>query len=124
MRMNKMREILKKKKDGLFASGGILGAISAFIGASCCVLPLLLFQAGVSSAAIAQLGFFARNRDEFLIGSLILVIAGMVAAFWGGRRPRPRTLVIFAFALLFIVLTYNIPYHERELLIFFGFRQG
>ncbi|MCK0070729.1 hypothetical protein [Kordiimonas laminariae] len=119
-----MHKILKKKKNGLFAGGGILGAISAFIGASCCVLPLLLFQAGVSSAAIAQLGFFARYREEFLFGSLALVIAGIVASFWGGRRPSVRTLVIFAIALIFIGLAYIIPYHERELLIFFGFRQG
>lgn len=119
-----MLEVLKKKKERLLASGGFLGAISAFIGASCCVLPLLLFQAGVSSAAIAQLGFFARYRGEFLVGSLLLVIAGIIASFWSGKKPRLRTLVTFAFAIVFIILAYNIPYHERELLIYFGFRQG
>ncbi len=101
---------------GGILGGGMLGSVGAFIGASCCVLPILLFNMGVGSAFIAQLGFFARYRDEFLYGSLALIIIGMIVTFAGGGRPTRRVLLLFAVGLLFIGIAYALPSFERELL--------
>ena len=38
------------RANGWLAGGGVLGGFFAFLGASCCVLPILLVNLGVSSA--------------------------------------------------------------------------
>jgi len=106
----------KSRRAGWVTGGGMLGSIGAFIGASCCVLPILLFNMGVGSALIAQLGFFARYKDELLYGSLALIIVGISVTFSGGGRPTRRVLVLFAVGLLFIGIAYSLPFYERELL--------
>lgn len=106
----------KSRRAGWLTGGGMLGGIGAFIGASCCVLPILLFNMGVGSAFIAQLGVFARYKDELLYGSLMLIIAGIAVTFSGGGRPTRRVLVLFAVGLLFIGIAYILPSYERELL--------
>ncbi|WP_262689815.1 hypothetical protein [Kordiimonas aestuarii] len=104
------------------AGGGLLGGFAAFVGASCCVLPLILFNLGVSSALIARLGVFARFQDAFLLGGLLFVLAGALMAFWGGRRPRRRTLAMLATAVLFMSAAYIIPSYEFDLMLLFGLR--
>mgnify|MGYP000196769973 CR=1 FL=1 len=101
---------------------GLLGSISAFIGASCCVLPIILFNLGVGSAAIAQLGFFARFRDEFLVASIGLIALGTFWAFRGGKRPSKSAFIMLALAVVFAVAAYALPFYEPELLVLFGLR--
>jgi len=103
----------------LALGGSMLGGLGAFVGASCCVLPLLLFNLGVSSAVIAQLGFFARYKDIFFYGALGLLFVGMLAAFYRGRRPARRVVIIFFVALVIIGASYILPFYEPELLRLF-----
>lgn len=100
----------------LFAGGGIVTGLAALIGASCCVLPILLVQAGVSTALVAHLGIFARAKPYLLALTAILVLAGFVAAFWGGRSPRPSVLALLVVAALLTAGAYTMPYFERNLL--------
>lgn len=112
------------EQRGRFALGGSLfGGLAAFIGASCCVLPVVLFNLGVGSAVIAQLGFFARHRDLFFICALILLAVGIAAAFWGGRRPTRRVILGFILAALLICAAYILPFYEPELLHILGLRE-
>lgn len=74
------------KSHKWLASGSLLGGISAFIGASCCVLPLILFNIGISSALIARLAFFARYKDQFLLGASALIGLGAFFAFRAGEN--------------------------------------
>jgi mercuric ion transport protein len=104
------------------AGGGLLGGFAAFVGASCCVLPLVLFNLGVSSALIARLGVFARYQNTFLLGGLLLVLAGAGAAFWRGRRPPRRTLAMLGVAIFFISAAYIIPFFEFDLMVLLGLR--
>jgi mercuric ion transport protein len=106
----------KRPSGGLFAGGGVATGLAALIGASCCVLPILLVQAGVSTALVAHLGIFAQAKPYLLALTAILVLAGFVAAFWGGRRPRPRVLVLLVVAAFLVVSAYSMPFYERELL--------
>jgi mercuric ion transport protein len=106
----------KARSGALFAGGGIITGLASLIGASCCVLPVLLVQAGVSTALVAHLGVFARAKPYLLAVTAALVLAGFVAAFWGGRRPRPRVLILLVVAALLVAGAYAMPFYERELL--------
>jgi len=93
-----------------------LSAGAAFIGASCCVLPLILFNIGVGSAAIAQLVFFVRYRDYFLLAGALLVAVSLIAAFRGGRRPNKKLIVVFSGTLVLLLVAYLMPFFEPDLL--------
>lgn len=104
------------------ARGSLVGAISAFVGASCCVLPLVLFNLGVSSAIISQLGFLSRFREAFLFISIGLIVAGVFFAFKSGRRPSKGAVFNFSLAVAFVIAAHSIPLLESDLLVFFGYR--
>ena len=70
-----------QNKSGWFAKGGVLAGVFAFIGASCCILPIILINLGLSSAIVSHLGFLARMRPWFLGLTIILIIAGFIYAF-------------------------------------------
>ena len=101
--------------------GSLLGGLGAFIGASCCVLPLILFNIGVSSALIAQLGFFARYKDIFFLCAIVLLVVGIAVAFHKGRRPTRLVVITFIGAAVLICASYFLPFYEPELLRLFGF---
>ena len=70
------------KREGLFATGGIIGAIAA---SSCCILPLVLFTLGISGAWIGNLTALAPYQPVFFA-----VTAGFLGfGFWRVyRRPK------------------------------------
>jgi len=79
----------KPNKGGLFATGGTLTGIFAFIGASCCILPIILVNLGVSSALVSNLGFFARFRTWFMALTICLILGSFIYAYRSGRKPAP-----------------------------------
>ena len=105
-----------QRTDGLFAGGGVITGLGALIGASCCILPILLVQAGVSTALVAHLGVFTGAKSYLLAITAALILAGSVAAFWGGRRPRPLVLVLLVAAALLVTGACLAPLYELELL--------
>lgn len=67
-------------KTGVFATGGLLGAVGA---SSCCILPLALALAGVGGAWVGGLTALAPYQPMFLgIGAL-----SVGAGFWRAYRP-------------------------------------
>ena len=60
---------------------GILAALAALAGASCCVLPLLLAIGGIGGAWVAHLGILTPYQPYILAFALDLVIIGWVIAF-------------------------------------------
>ncbi|MEQ1929145.1 MAG: hypothetical protein ABL957_01250 [Parvularculaceae bacterium] len=90
--------------------------MGALIGASCCVLPVLLVQIGVSTALVAQLGAFAHAKPYLLAITALLIAAGFVSAFRGGRRPRPRVLFMLGGATVLVALSIVLPHIEPQLL--------
>lgn len=94
----------------------MLTALSALIGASCCVLPILLVQIGVSTALIAHLAWFARAKPYLLALTALLILFGFVFAFWGGRRPRPLVLAALISAAILVAGAIAMPHYERALL--------
>ena len=104
-----------QKRGGWFASGGLIASLFAFIGASCCVLPIILVNLGVSTTLVAQLGFFARNQALFQWVTLALLIAATFFAFRNGR-PRMRVIVLLVIGFVLAAIAYVLPSYEREIL--------
>lgn len=119
--MNEDRE-LRQLGGSLFAGGGLLTGLASLIGASCCVLPIVLVQAGVSTALVAHLAIFAVAKPYLLAVTALLVVAGFTAAFWKGRRPRALVLALLVIATASVVAAYVMPHYERELLDWFRAR--
>jgi len=80
------------KSGGIFAGGGALSGLAALIGASCCVLPIVLVNLGLSSALVSNLAFFARAKPFFLGAAVLLIAVSFAAAFWGRGASRRRRL--------------------------------
>lgn len=64
-----------RRKSGWLAAGGVLGAFAA---SSCCILPLLLFSAGVGGAWIGNLTALSAYQPVFVGVTVALLGYG----FW------------------------------------------
>ena len=111
----------EQKRSGWFARGGFLTSLFAFIGASCCVLPIVLVNLGVSATLVAHLGFFARHQAVFQWGALALLIAATFFAFRNGR-PRRRVIVLLVIGFVLAGIAYVLPSYEREVLEWLNLR--
>ncbi|MDX2145439.1 MAG: hypothetical protein SFV19_18955 [Rhodospirillaceae bacterium] len=100
----------------VLAAGSVISALAALIGASCCILPILLVNLGVGAALLTNLAFFASNKAYFLNASIVFIVIATVAAFWKGRRPSRRTLTILCSAAIFTLIAYFLPSFEGRLL--------
>jgi mercuric ion transport protein len=105
----------------LFAGGGALAGLATLLGASCCVLPLLLAQIGLGTALVSQLSFLVRARPYLLDATLVLIVAALVASFWRGRRPRPIVLVMLFAAAALIVGAEILPHYEGRIMHWIGY---
>ena len=107
----------KVAKDAL-ASGGLVSGLAALIGASCCVLPLILANIGLGGAWIANLVFFVDAKPYFLAASVLFIVFAFIIAFWGGRSPSRKTLVILGVATALTGAAYVMPWYEGRILWF------
>lgn len=105
-----------RKKGGFIAGGSVLSGLAAFIGASCCVLPLILVNIGVSAALVGKLAFFARAQQYFMGAAVILLFAALIAAFWKGRRPGGAVSITLVLATVLVLAAYIMPFYEGQLL--------
>lgn len=74
--------LARNARGGLFAVGGVLGALAA---SSCCVLPLVLFSVGVSGAWIGNLTALAAYQWVFVVVTLACLVAGFYLVY---RKPQ------------------------------------
>lgn len=110
------------KRAGVIAAGGAASGLAALIGASCCVLPLILINLGVSAALVGKLAFFARAQPYFMAATGLLIAAAIIAAFWNGRRPSRRVAAALILASFFVIGAYIMPFYEGALLRWINFR--
>lgn len=73
----------EERKTRMIAAGGILGALAA---SSCCIIPLLLFSAGVSGAWIGTLTSLAPYKPIFIVFTLGFLFYGFWMVY---RQPKP-----------------------------------
>ena len=112
----------KKKSSSLLAGSGTIAGLFALIGASCCVLPLILVNIGVSTASVAKLAIFARAQPYFMGLSVLLIGAAFIASFWNGRRPSKKVLALLVISGLFVAAAYIMPFYEGQLLRWINFQ--
>lgn len=110
------------RANGWLAGGGVLGGFFAFLGASCCALPILLVNLGVSSALVANFGFFARYKNAFMIIAMLLLAGAIVFGLRGGRRPKTRFWISVSVAVLLLAGAWILPSYEGALLRWLNLR--
>lgn len=102
----------QEKRSGWLAKGGVLTSVFAVVGASCCILPIILVNIGVSSALVSHLGIFVRLRPWLIALSIAFIIAAFIFTFRGGRRPNQRTLAVLIIAAVLTLCALMLPYYE------------
>ncbi|WP_033315317.1 hypothetical protein [Robiginitomaculum antarcticum] len=105
----------KPNRSGFFAAGGAFTGIFAFIGASCCILPIILINLGVSSALVSHLSFLARLQPWFTALTISLVLGGIIYAYRGGRKPSRRIFLLLLIGGGFAVAASILPYYEGQI---------
>ena len=97
----------------LFSRIGLVTALAALVGASCCALPLVLAWLGLAGAWIANLEVFVAYRAYTTAAAAILVGLGWVIAI--RRRAANRTFAVLALATVLLVGAVLVPYYETAL---------
>jgi mercuric ion transport protein len=94
----------ENKQTGLHpwhSTVGLVAAIAAFVGASCCVLPLVLASVGLAGAWIASLEVFVIYRRPVTAIALIVIAIGWGSAF--RRRSSWSTVVVLGCASVLVL---------------------
>ena len=71
-------------KERLPIISGIVASITAIIGASCCVIPLLFFNLGIGGAWLSNLAILQPLRPYLISLSILALIVGGII-FWRNR---------------------------------------
>ena len=104
-------------RSGLWsAMTGLVTGFFALIGASCCVLPLLLFNLGVSTAMISNLEFFVLAKPYFLGLMGVLIVASLVMAFRNGGRRSRRALTLMGVSAVVLLAALVAPIFEPQMI--------
>jgi mercuric ion transport protein len=101
------------RQVSLLSQAGLIAAIAALIGASCCALPLALASAGLAGAWIANLGVFVTYRP-YITG----VALGVIGVGWAialKRKTSRRTLAVLGLASALTAVAVVVAYYEQEL---------
>src|SRR5215471_4558535 len=98
---------------GLLSQLGLVAAVAALVGASCCALPLALAWLGLAGAWIANLGIFVAYRPYIAAAAVILICMGWAIAI--RRRAATRTFVVLALATMLVGGAVLVSYYETEL---------
>ena len=101
-----------EKTPGWLAPAGTLTGLFSVVGASCCILPIILVNIGVSSALVSYLGVFALMRPVFIGLTFLLIAAGFFYAYRGGRRPTRRSLALLIFITVLALVAIILPSYE------------
>lgn len=112
--MSETRTHQSNPAERWLSRGSVFAALGSFIGASCCVLPILLVNIGVSSALVSNLAFFVRARPYLLAGTIVLIVLGMYIAFRNGRPKRSTTMILCA-SVVIAAAALILPAYEPEL---------
>jgi mercuric ion transport protein len=94
-------------------SAGLVVAVAAFVGASCCALPLILASLGLAGAWIANLEVFVVYRAYITVAALVLIAIGWAVAF--RRRPLGRTFFVLGIATVTVLAALALTQYEPEI---------
>ena len=100
--------------SSIVSGGGAVSGFLAFIGASCCVVPILLVHLGGASGLVAKLGFFASWQDWFAWGAISLLALSLTLAL---RRDSPGRAfwIWWSVGTVFLAVSLILPNYEMRL---------
>jgi mercuric ion transport protein len=98
---------------GVVSQVGLIAAIAALVGASCCALPLALAWLGLAGAWLANLGIFVVYRPYVTAFAIIVIGLGWAVAL--RRSASVRTLIVLGVASVLVVAALLIAHYETEL---------
>jgi mercuric ion transport protein len=98
---------------GVVSQVGLIAAIAALVGASCCALPLALAWLGLAGAWLVNLGVFVVYRPYVTAFAIIVIALGWAIAL--RRRASVRTLMVLGVASILVVAALLIAHYETEL---------
>lgn len=102
----------KVNENKWVAPSGAFAGFFALVGSSCCVLPLILINLGMSGAVVSYLGYVGRVRYWFLGLAVLLISLGVFYAFRSGNRPTLKTKIMLSIAVLMVIIALVLPSYE------------
>ncbi len=99
--------------SALIPGAGLVAAIAALVGASCCVLPLMLAAVGVGGAWIAQLAIFVTYQWYILTIAVVLIANSWIVAFVRGSSKRAK--IILAVSTALVAAAFVMPIYEDDI---------
>jgi mercuric ion transport protein len=101
------------RRVGVVSQVGLIAALAALVGASCCALPLALAWVGLAGAWIANLGIFVVYGPYVTAFATIIIAVGWATALW--RRASVRTFIVLAVASALVLAALFISHYETDL---------
>ena len=102
-----------RQASTLLPGAGLLAAIAALVGASCCVLPLMLAAVGVGGAWIAQLEIFVTYQWYILTTAVALSAISWIVAFVRGSSRRAK--IILTVSTVLVAAAFIMPIFEDDM---------
>lgn len=103
-----------KRQASLLSHVGLVAALAALVGASCCALPLVLASLGLAGAWIANLGIFVVYRPYITVVALIIVAVGWEIAL--RRQASVRTFLVLGLATVIVLAALAVAQYEPEII--------
>lgn len=112
-------------RASVIATGGILGAVAA---SSCCIVPLVLFSAGMGGAWLGNLSALTPYQPYLIAFTALMLGYGFYLVYWkprqacaengACRRPMPRRTVktVLWLATVVVIAAGIFPYVAPSLL--------
>jgi mercuric ion transport protein len=97
------------------SGSGALGGVAAFIGASCCVLPLVLVQLGIATSLVPHLAWFARWQPYLFWAAAAILALSATLALWRGQ-PSLSFWIRWAIGAIFLAAAFVLPNYELQIL--------
>lgn len=101
------------RQVSLLSQVGLVAALAALIGASCCALPLVLASLGLAGAWIANLGMFVVYRPYITVVALIVIAVGWAIAL--RRKASGRTFLVLSLATVIVLAALAVAHYEPEI---------
>ncbi len=102
-----------KRQASLLSHVGLVVALAALVGASCCALPLVLASLGLAGAWIANLGIFVVYRPYITVVALVVIAVGWAIAL--RRKAYGRTILILSLATAIVLAALAVAHSEPEI---------
>jgi mercuric ion transport protein len=98
---------------GVLSGLGLVAALAAFVGASCCALPLVLASLGLAGAWIANLEVFVVYRSYLSAVAFLVIGVGWLVAL--RRRRSRRAFFVLGCATLLVLAALAVAAYEPQI---------